>query len=335
MAARPGSAQSIRPDSSMSSRGPSIPPVVVKKTRAPAQPRAAADPAKTRVRRKSPLNNSGSAKASEPPSRSGSVALLNPPGGSQESQNSDMDSLTSGMKKINLSLITKEQKEARERAKTAAKTAPTKPATRIIPKPKIPKPPRMEGGPVQPEQERPMTSTVQAPTVPEIPDSQGPESFPSMPSTPQQLPPQIPTHLQQAAQVPLPSSSPVQFAQSEPAIQSAIQSGPIAFAQPEPTIHPTSNASSSDVFIPYQPEGPPPNPAPQLQEPIRWLPPNVTSTPTPMKRGDLPVFTATSAIPFGINSSIAPQAPKLQGSAAESAKPFDPSIWEVPETPKK
>jgi histone deacetylase HOS3 len=316
---RPGSSQSIRPDSSMSSRGQSIPPVVVKKTRAPAKPRA--EPAvKPRVRRKSPLNDTGAATAGNdgagtvyPPPRSGSVSLTtNQPAGSQ---NSDIDSLTSGMKKINLSLVTKAQREAREQAKGGAtKATASKPATRIIPKPKAVNRSSSissQAGPVQLKPEPPAGGAIQAP---EIPDSQGPESFPSMPSTPQQLPPHLPLHVQQAAaQVPLPASSPVPF------------------AQPAATIQPTS---SSDVFIPYQPEGPPPNPVPQ-QEAIRWLPPN-TSTPTPMKRGDLPVFTATSAIPFGLNPAMAPPKPQEQaGLPAESLTPFDQSIWEVPETPKK
>ena len=105
---RPGSSQSIRPDSSMSSRGHSMPPVIVKKTRAPAQPRA--EPAKPRVRRKSPLNDTGKAVGSndgttDPSSRAGSVSLAT----SQQAKSeiSDMDALTSGMKKINISLLTK------------------------------------------------------------------------------------------------------------------------------------------------------------------------------------------------------------------------------------
>lgn len=165
-------------------------------------------------------------------------------------------------------------------------------------------------------------------SVPEIPDSQDPDSvmdlsndvtvgsYKTAPSTPQQLPPHFPTHLQQASQVPLPASSPIQPAQTAPS---------------------SLPSTSSDVFIPYQPEGPPPNPVPQ-QEAIRWLPPN-TSTPSPMKRGDLPVFTANSAIPFGINPNMTPKTSPLpepaQPSAAENVKPFDASIWEVPETPKK
>jgi histone deacetylase HOS3 len=95
--------------------------------------------------------------------------------------------------------------------------------------------------------------------------------------------------------------------------------------------------SPNDVFIPYQPEGPTAHMMPQ-RDAIQWLPPN-TSTPSPMKRGDLPVFTAKSAIPFGMNPSITVPTSTAREStdvpALEKLKPFDPAVWDVPETPKK
>ncbi|KAG0653050.1 Histone deacetylase HOS3 [Hyphodiscus hymeniophilus] len=324
--ARPGSSQSIRPGSSMSSRGHSIPPVVVKKTRAPAQPRT--EPAKPRNRRKSPLNDTvkvigGNDGAMDPPSRAGSASLAT--NELVKPEIPDMDGLTSGMKKINISFVTKAQKQAREQAKEAATTS--KPPAKIGPTdPKTMK--AMISGQDSPQKQQssaapePLFSTIQI--APEIPDSQDSDTIPSTevsnhetaPSTPQQLPPRLPIHLQEASQVPLPASSPIQS------------------AQPVPSLRP---AQSADVFIPYQPEGPPPNPVPQ-QEDLRWLPPNI-STPSPMKRGNLPVFTSTSAIPFGINPNqpANPTAPpkQTQAPALENAKPYDPSIWEVPDTPMK
>lgn len=77
------------------------------------------------------------------------------------------------------------------------------------------------------------------------------------------------------------------------------------------------------MFIPYQPEGPPPT-AVSTENPIQWAPLNNPITPSPMKRSDLPVFTSTSAIPFGVN-------PKF-GVKKEEVK--DDSIREVPETPE-
>ena len=105
---RAGSSQSIRPESPISSHGHSIPPVAVKKTRAPGQPRA--EPAKPRIRRKSPLNDNGKALRGDDgkpglSSREGSVLLA----ASQpsKSENPDMDALTSAIKKINISFVTK------------------------------------------------------------------------------------------------------------------------------------------------------------------------------------------------------------------------------------
>jgi histone deacetylase HOS3 len=47
-----------------------------------------------------------------------------------------------------------------------------------------------------------------------------------------------------------------------------------------------------------------------------------------MKRGELPVFTSTGAIPFGL--------PRVNGEVKkEENKGKDVDIWEVPETPKK
>ena len=58
-----------------------------------------------------------------------------------------------------------------------------------------------------------------------------------------------------------------------------------------------------------------------------------------MKRGNLPDFTSASAIPFGNNpnqlSKLTSPAVEIQGAIGEDAKPYDHSIWEVPETPKK
>ena len=307
----------------MSSRGHSVPPVVVKKARAPAQPRN--ETSKTsRIRRKSPLNDSGPSTqgndgAMKVPSRSSSVVL--PSIEKSDSQGSEMDDLTNGMKKVKLNLTTKAQREAKEQAKAAAKSSSTKPAAK-------PAPVRAKSRPV----EKPPTRAGAVPPVsnsehvganngnPSAPQPQrASQQLPPMPSTPQpSLPSHLPAYIQQAVQVPLPASSPP---------------GPV-FSQPAPA--PSRPTTGSDVFIPYQPEGPPPDTMIQ-PELLRWLPPN-TATPSPMKRGELPVFTATSAIPFGINSN---PGQRMNGGTNGDLKPAEPSkmrddsIWEVPETPRK
>ncbi|KAH8678884.1 hypothetical protein BGZ60DRAFT_428705 [Tricladium varicosporioides] len=276
---RPTTSQSVRPDSSMSSRGHSIPPVVVKKTRAPAKPRA--EPPKTsRVRRKSPLNEGSKERSTSeslpgPPSRSGSVVLpsIEPAG----SQSSDVDNLTSGMKKIRISLTTKSQREAKEQAAKSTKN------TRILPPKPVKSKSSPSGIPDVPED-------VHAPAEPLCSTSPVVEhEMAPMPSTPRQfLPHPVLSQVQQAAEIPLPASSPM---------------GPNSYQPPAPS---NTLESQPDVFIPYQPEGPTPD-AVLPQEPIRWLPPN-TTTPAAMKRADLPVFTSTSVIPFAPNPNLGGQA---------------------------
>jgi histone deacetylase HOS3 len=290
----------------MSSRGHSIPPVVVKKTRAPAQPRTEAKT--SRVRKKSPLNEggavaSGSTSTAVPQLASSDVVL--PSTETSSSQTSDIDNLTSGMKKIKLSLTTKAQREAKEQAKQAAK--PTSKPVAIKPRPR----------PTETRVVPPVASMTNG-TSSVVPQPQPASILPPVPVTPQQsLPSHFPTHLQ-AAEVPLPASSPL--APSYPELE---QGPPISKPAPPPHSNPAPN---SELFVHYQPEGPQPESMIQ-QEPLKWLPPN-TSTPSPMKRGDLPVFTSTSAIPFGL--------PRVNGEAKkEENKEKDVDIWEIPETPKK
>jgi hypothetical protein len=322
---RPGTAQSVRPDSAMSSRGHSIPPVVVKKTRAPPQHRNEA-PKQSRVRKKSPLNDS-SAQAplgdGTTDSRSSDVVL--PSIEPSTSQASDMDSLTSGMKKIKLNLTTKAQREAKDQGKLATKA--TKSATTKTTKPRPILPPPRQNAPMPPSAET-LASNGNTSLLDKIPSQYTPappptepsmtnstsaqpptETLPPMPSAPQQnLQHVFPAPFRQPINVPLPASSPP-------------PSSPHTPAQRTP-------APGPEVFVPYQPEGPPPNAISQ-QKPVRWLPPNVVVTPSPMKRSDLPVFTSTSAIPFaGAN-------PKFKKDEVKKEKERDDSIWEVPETPRK
>jgi histone deacetylase HOS3 len=342
MVPRPGSSQSIRPDSSMSSRGHSIPPVVIKKTRVPAQPRTEA-PKPPRVRKKSPLNDSStSATAStrestmEPPSRSSSVVL--PSIESSNSQTSDIDSLTAGMKKVKLNLTTKAQREAKEQAKQTSRAPSVKPAVKPAAKPGKPRSAdniSSRGAILPPVPHPGQVLTSNGFPVASAPRPQ-PETLPPMPSTPQpSLPSHLPSHLQ-AADVPLPASSPpapIQYQQPPP-----LQQGPpLPFSHPVPQTQtqPSTAASGpgigADVFIPYQPEGPQQETTVIKQEPLKWLPPN-TATPsgTPMKRADLPVWSSTGMIPFAGSKPNGGVAVKQEDK--EKAKEVD--ISEVPETPR-
>ncbi|RDW69455.1 arginase [Coleophoma cylindrospora] len=264
---RPGSSQSIRPDSSMSSRGPSL---AVKKTRAPAASRREG-PKPVRVRQESSLDGT---------SGSSSAQVPLPESSSQSSHASDMDSLTSGMKRIKINLTTKAQREAKDGSKASIKA---------------PKPPRS----TKPKQ------------------SESSEILPPEP-LPSQVLSSIPSYVQEASETPLPPSS------------------PIVPAPMTPNVSTTEPESPGNVFIPYQPDGPPASTTAPTPESLRWLPPN-TATPgatpgaTPIKKNELPVFTATSAIPFGVNPNHA-LAGAENGASATGPSPHGLEL-EVPETP--
>jgi histone deacetylase HOS3 len=332
----------------MSSRSHSIPPVIVKKTRAPAQPRAEA-PKVPRVRKKSPLNDSStSATAStrestiEPPSRSSSVVL--PSIESSNSQTSDIDNLAAGMKKVKLNLTTKAQREAKEQAKQASRAPSVKPATKPAAKSTKPRPGDniSSRGAILPPVPYSKVLTSNGASTASGPQPQQ-ETLPAIPSTPQQpsLPSHLPFHLH-AADVPLPASScpaPIPYQQA-PTLQ---QGPPLSLCHPVPqtqTQPATTSATSgtgTDVFIPYQPEGPQQETNAIKQEPLKWLPPN-TATPsgTPMKRADLPVWSATGVIPFGkVVGEVKREDAGVGGVIKEEkGKDKEVDIWEVPETPR-
>ncbi|KAK2623507.1 hypothetical protein QTJ16_007061 [Diplocarpon rosae] len=321
MSTRPVTSQSVRPESSMSVRGQSIPPITVKKTRAPAQPRAEA-PKTARVRRKSPLNGSGASTGSDtaikPPLQPSSVVL--PSIERPAAQATDIDSLTSGIKKIKINLTTKAQREAKAAAVKAAVVKPEK-TTGL--------PPRSESAILPPRPQAPASSINGTSAPPQQPEpGRIAETLPPKSATPHSSPA---THLHQANEVPLPASSP-------PACSTKT-------SPPQPPPGPTRSPVFNH-FIPYQPAGPAPQSlAPAPQEPLRWLKPN-TNTPSPMKKPDLPVFTSTSAIPFGISNSNEVDGREIvSGTCGEeqmAASTVDGAeaqtevdIWEVPETPHR
>jgi histone deacetylase HOS3 len=326
----PPNSQSNRPGSSMSSRGQSVPPVVVKKTRTVNSTRPEA--AKTaRTRKKSPgasniSNSHGSDGAQDSPAILQNAKSADGPKPSENTPISDVDSITSGMKKITINIPSKAQREAREKAKAAVQAGSSS----------VPGMATIKSLSMHPEQNRvapPLVSYTDTP----IEESTLPASYPStkstspatIPSTPQPLAPSRFAHLQDASKVPLPPSSPL--------VPNAAH-----LESPAPNPGPVLRGDGySNVFVPYQPEGPTPAPMPQ-QEPLKWLPPN-TSTPAAMKRADLPVFTSTTPIPFGVTAnkgSLARPSTEngsTQGGTAHAIKQekSQTSIWEVPDTPQR
>ncbi|EPE37077.1 Arginase/deacetylase [Glarea lozoyensis ATCC 20868] len=333
---RPDTSQSIRPESSMSSRGHSIPPVVVKKTRAPAQPRA--EPAKSsRIRRTSPLNGLASSIEQDESDPAAPKSHGNGVTAHSAAQPSAMDSLTSGMQKVKISLTTKAQREAKEgkavkEPKELVKRAPktTKRAPAKASKPQsieIPAQAAQSAQSAQPQAPAVSTPVIKHEDQETLPDLNSiPEPSPKLPSTPlASLRPHFPIHVPQPSDIPLPASSPAGQLSSIPSLTSPSTS--------LPTSSVTTPDQGTNIFIPYQPEGPTPDAIPRNQA-IHFLPPN-TNTPSPMKRADLPVFTSTSRIQFAPNPNVPMPVPETKEERVEEVEGKDVDMWEVPETPEK
>ncbi|KAM0145304.1 hypothetical protein ACHAP3_000430 [Botrytis cinerea] len=298
---RPGSSMSVRPGSAMSSRGPPPPPVVVKKTRAPAKPRTdASKPGPGRPRKKSPP-------VTDSDSNTNSTIGAVPTAGNSN-QSSDVDSLTSGMKKIKISLLTKAQKEAKEeekhRVKVESSQADGKTFSNI-------------------SNETPSTTANSETTYNQSAASTPIMSISPGPSTPQlSVPPHDHAQSEEPEQIPFPTSSPIAHPME------SYDSG---------NVSDHSSNYSADKFVAFQPHGPIPSTIEQ-QEPLRWLPPN-TNTPASGKKYDLPVFTSTSTIPFAPNSDGDNQTefsnPHLeQDSSPSESTQLASSIWDIPVTPR-
>ncbi|EHK96373.1 putative Histone deacetylase HOS3 [Glarea lozoyensis 74030] len=232
-------------------------------------------------------------------------------------QPSAMDSLTSGMQKVKISLTTKAQREAKEgkavkEPKELVKRAPktTKRAPAKASKPQsieIPAQAAQSAQSAQPQAPAVSTPVIKHEDQETLPDLNSiPEPSPKLPSTPlASLRPHFPIHVPQPSDIPLPASSP-------------------AVTTPD---------QGTNIFIPYQPEGPTPDAIPRNQA-IHFLPPN-TNTPSPMKRADLPVFTSTSRIQFAPNPNVPMPVPETKEERVEEVEGKDVDMWEVPETPEK
>lgn len=199
---------------------------------------------------------------------------------SAEKNGDAVDNLAKEMKKIKITVITKAQKEAREQER-AAREQPAK------------------------------AETVSVPSAPDISPAAAaapaPEQLPSpAPSSPQQPPP-ADTPVAQPANPATPSAE----VAKPPGLASPPDTDPVRVRLPASSPPPAQNGEEA-VFIPYQPDGPPPKSVAQHhqqqekqhqhQQALQWLPPNVSGGPgpgpSPVKKEDLPVFTSTSVIPF-------------------------------------
>ncbi|KAK4035420.1 hypothetical protein C8A01DRAFT_17900 [Parachaetomium inaequale] len=287
-----------RPVTSMGVAGPSGSGLNVKKTRAPkkeAVPRAPRGA-------KKPAGTTNGAPAQPASSSAAGASSADKPG-------DEMDKLAGEMKKIKITVVTKAQKEARERERLAREKL-SQAETISVPSPAADDLPLPQAAPAtsssanaqhlpsptpSPAPHPPQTHTPVNPSTPSVEDMPNPSLISPPPTT-------------DPRRVPLPASSPPP-GQPQPAMDMSMGMGMSSPISDAPSVDTTPAAV--DNFIPYQPDGPNPVSVEQQQQrqqqyqqqqnPLQWLPPNVCATPvqSPAKRGDLPVFSSTGVIPFG------------------------------------
>ncbi|KAI0458772.1 hypothetical protein F5B21DRAFT_528457 [Xylaria acuta] len=297
---RPGTSLNVRPSSSMSVYTQASAAINVKKSRPAAPPRkdsgrAPRAPRKTKQAtakveiRSSAATTPPVPKASDgtdsPSPRTQSTVTNAGTSSTLVTTQKDLDQLTSGMKKIKINVLTKEQKAARLKAKAETVTA--------------------GDGPLNEQPSSPPNVAETQPTSPSSNsgDIQDPDS-PARAETPSQYDHSTPTESKFETMVP---KTPTIISPTEPSSSSTpFASSPLVQPPPEPT-------QDMDLFVPYQPEGPMPHAIP-IQRPVHILEPN-TGTParpnptqhctlqsysvpvSPVRRGGHG-FTATSSIPF-------------------------------------
>ncbi|KAI0431031.1 hypothetical protein F5Y09DRAFT_208713 [Xylaria sp. FL1042] len=345
--ARPGSSLSVRPNSSMSVRTQSSTAVNTKKGRPAGLPRKDSGKAPRAPRKTKPttakvetgpsltttqmLPNTNNGNAPLPPE---SQTALAETGNSSTATTSptEVDQITSGMKRIKINVLTKEQKAARLKAK-AEKTA-----TDDILKPKE-----------NPSNEQPLSSPTftEAQFNPISSDTKSIQDPISLAGV--EAPPQhdcaTPTDTKVETAIPM---TPTIISPTEPSPSSTpFTSSPLV----QPPLEPIQNM---DLFIPYQPDGPLPNALP-IQRPVQILKPNTgtPAKPNPMQHPgfhsySVPVspvrraghgFTATSNIPFSpgpvtnTQSIFKDDVPVLPRPTTKS-EDTDSNAWDIPEIPE-
>jgi len=267
------------------------PPVAVRKARAPAKPRA--EPAKAApLRKKSPLNTSVTTTSNNNENGVANAGGVITGGPNAVPKPDDIDTLTSGMRKVKISLVTKEQREAREQSKTSTRPArPTKMSTNRVAKAKVVTKSAIGSGMITPTIPAPAQVKNDPPVQKTFPSDQnslnpptGDVAFSGTTGLPH-------NHASSAENVQNDTSRP------QNTIPAGMASPPVvkSLSQQQSS---SADDSTPDVFIPYQPEGPAQETR-AMPSGLQWLPPN-TATPSASKFGDLPVFTSTGAIPFGI-----------------------------------
>lgn len=222
----------------------------------------------------------------------------------------DMDKITKGIKKIKINLITQSQKEAREKARLEAEQAQAAAAAAVAKSPRTSSASTNRsvesGGLKTPNSTSDRRSIVSATS----PDSTMPaltsESGLSTPNMEHYTPRTVSPEARQT----VPNMSSPRSSQAAEEI--------------------------SEIFVPYQPGGPPPAPI-ASQEPLKWLPP--TSPAGPAAAAPIVKKKNSTLFQYGGSGSI-PFAPRLANQPTTSSQPKvqrKPSgpIRGVPRSPPK
>ncbi|KAI0860740.1 hypothetical protein F4860DRAFT_195216 [Xylaria cubensis] len=297
---RPGTSLSIRPTSSMSVRtqastatnittGRPVVPPRKDSGRAPRAPRKTKQATAKVETGSSATTTPLMPKASDGPSSTQSTAADAGISSTPITSPEDLNQITSGMRKIKINVLTKEQKAARMKAKAetvAVSDEPTRKEEGSLNKQLPPSPPVAEA------QSIPLSSNSK--------DIQDPSS-PVRAETPSQNIHFTTTGSKVETMVPM---TPTIISPTEPSTPFA--SSPLVQPPPEPH-------QDMGHFVPYQPEGPPAHAIP-IQKPVQILEPNIGTPAQPniiqhhmLQSYSVPVtpvrsgghgFTATSNIPF-------------------------------------
>ncbi|KAI9817931.1 MAG: hypothetical protein M1832_004551 [Thelocarpon impressellum] len=288
-----------RPESSMNMRTNGE--TAVKKARAPSRSRESARP-------RAPKKQTLVTIAPSPMPQSGRAVPANeskPLSPDEDGRNRDMDSLTAGLTKIKLNVGPRpEEKESKKLVKAKKAVAPK---TRKLS-------PTLEAGKANVSKGasrglEPKPAPQAASQLQEAPGLEEPELPLQREFIPYELsPPLDAPEIKQEPLVWLPPNT------STPKAKTPL------LAKPPTEVRPPTEVKSSPAKIP------------QPRSPVQVKSPVQARTPSQVKRGDLPVFTANSPIPFGIQKATA-QASQVPGAGASGAK--DKDIWAVPETPQR
>lgn len=312
--ARPATSMTERPETSMSVRTSTTGPALqVKKTRTSTAAKKDAPPKSSRAKKNTTAATKTSSKTNSPTRPESSHNGANNDG-------DDLDKIVSGIKKI--TLVTNKQKQARahEAKKASGTSMPTAEDQA-----------NAQSVPVAPMAESFLTQGSSHTSN----RNKAPQTSISKELEPEIKQETLATHL-----VNIPDAG------------TAEVTTPTAVAPPA-----TAQTSIADNFVHYQPDGPTPETLLTPQQPLNWLPVNTGATPTPakpeiindgavitsltsgkqqeqqqqpannalmspspMKRGDLPVFTPTSQLRFA--------------NPRPGEQKVDDDVWEVPETPQ-